>query len=219
MAHHDIIPGQREVVASRVSLQCAFFRPVLCITAAYHLVLWWTMFYSEKAQAKQIDEWLDARLSIGEDPFDKTWVYKTRASSLGIRAPAIDDSDYNNHLNNSSYAKICTHFIYLKENPMMAEYEVRTSLASWDQKWNIFSTKHLQMFILHRFVSKGKGKPSNHQVMYNEQCASPEPQEARGCVLQASLFTQANATPATIPNLLALHLKTCQLHSKRPQQA
>ncbi|KAJ3571327.1 hypothetical protein NP233_g3829 [Leucocoprinus birnbaumii] len=179
------------------------FRPVFRIRAEYHLLLWRTMFCSKTAQDKRIDQWLDARSPIGEDPFDKISIYKTRAT--------IDDSDFNGHLSNSSYAKTLdsarfymaiemftmffrsggwmalggTHFIYLKEIPMMVEYEVRSSLVSWDQKW---------MFVLHRFVTKPKGKRSNHQsTPYNQ---SPSPDPAVQNVLHASLRTQTDTTPA-----------------------
>lgn len=179
------------------------FRPVFRIRGEYNLLLWRTMFHSKKARAKRIDDWLDARSPVGEDPFDMVTVYKTRAT--------MDDSDFNGHLSNSSYAKTLdsarfymainmftmffrsggwmalggTHFIYLREIPMMTEYEVRSSVASWDQKW---------LFIFHRFVSKPKGKkPAKTQNP--PQSATPD--QAVQNVLHASLRTQAEATPSS----------------------
>jgi len=93
--------------------------------------------------------------------------YKTWAS--------IDDSDFNGHLSNSSYAKTldparfkaavemfpmffptggwmalaATHYHFIREIPMLSSYEVRTSLAAWDQKW---------LYIMSKVVCKSDGK-------------------------------------------------------------
>ncbi|KXN85929.1 Protein THEM6 [Leucoagaricus sp. SymC.cos] len=178
------------------------FRPVFIIRGEYYFLLLRTLFDSKKTRDKKIDEWLDSAIPIGEVPFDKVAVYKARAT--------LDDSDFNGHLSNSSYAKTLdsarfymaldmfimffraggwlalggTHFIYLREIPVMQEYEVRSSIASWDQKW---------LFIVHRFVSKPKGKKSKKQTPETNGQQSNTPDQGVQNILHASLRTQADA--------------------------
>lgn len=75
------------------------------------------MFSSKRVREKRIDEWLDSITPIGENPLDKVTVYKTRASEFSpylwwpdeslLGAQAVDECDFNGHLSNSSYAKVC----------------------------------------------------------------------------------------------------------------
>ncbi|EKM76824.1 hypothetical protein AGABI1DRAFT_44318 [Agaricus bisporus var. burnettii JB137-S8] len=151
------------------------FKPVLLIQARLQLLKWRTMLLSKEAQDKRVDKWLDENLTpIGEDPLEMRYL-------PGNGFVAIDECDYNGHLSNSSYAKTLdnarfetalamfprffgyggrvalggTHFTYLREIPMLAQYEVRTTVAAWNQKW---------LFIVHRFVSKPKSKKSKKDV-------------------------------------------------------
>jgi len=158
------------------------------------------MFSSKAVRAKRVDEWLDSITPLGENPLDRVSTFKDRAT--------FDDSDFNGHLSNSSYAKTLdsarfymalemfpmffrsggwmalggTHFTYLREIPMMKEYEVRTSVASWDQKW---------LFVIHRFVSKPKGKKAKSNTTDSRQNGVSD--QAVENILQASLRTSADA--------------------------
>jgi len=88
---------------------------------------------------------------------------------------SFDECDFNGHLSNSSYAKILDparfkgtlgmfpmffraggwmplsgmHYHFIREIPMLASYEVRTSVAAWDQKW---------LYVMSKFVRKPDGK-------------------------------------------------------------
>ena len=121
------------------------FRPVL-----YTRFRWWTLTLSSK---KRKDQWLDSISPIGKSPFELSSVYNTWAGP--------DESDYNMHLSNSSYAKIndmvrlkfalasfatlfrdrgwmalgATYYSFLREIPIGTKYEVRMYLGSWDNKW------------------------------------------------------------------------------------
>lgn len=118
---------------------------------AYLRFKWWTV----KLLGQSRDKWLDSRQKIGRNPFSPNICtpYKSWASP--------DESDYNIHLSNSSYAKTLdavrmncalecflalfrdggwialggTHFDYIREIPIGASYEVRSSFGSWDGKW------------------------------------------------------------------------------------
>lgn len=95
---------------------------------------------------------LDA-IPIGKDVFTDKDIMKFRAN--------FDDCDWNMHLSNSSYAKVLdynrisflasrfmrahfdgSHFalggaayIFHAEIPILAKYQVETSIGSWDDKW------------------------------------------------------------------------------------
>ncbi|CAA7263928.1 unnamed protein product [Cyclocybe aegerita] len=105
--------------------------------------------------------------AVGENPFTMVVPYKTWAS--------IDESDFNGHLSNSSYAKTldgarfkaavnlfpmylrsggwialaATHYHFIREIPMLASYEIRSTIAAWDQKW---------LYVMSRYVRKSDGK-------------------------------------------------------------
>ncbi|KLO12162.1 hypothetical protein SCHPADRAFT_875833 [Schizopora paradoxa] len=124
---------------------------------------WWIVRLSGQSKEK----WLDSRQPIGRSPFSPNICkpYKSWASP--------DESDYNIHLSNSSYAKTLdavrlncalecflaffrdggwialggTHFNFIREIPIGASYEVRSTFGSWDGKW---------MYVVSRFVSKSK---------------------------------------------------------------
>ncbi|KAF9061737.1 hypothetical protein BDP27DRAFT_1428657 [Rhodocollybia butyracea] len=122
------------------------------------------MFLSKSAKEKAYEKWVDSLTPIGASPFQSR-VFRSWAS--------IDESDYNFHLSNSSYAKALdgarfklaaqllpkfllaggviplagTHFHFVREIPIMARYEIRITLEAWDDKW---------IYIVCRFVSKPK---------------------------------------------------------------
>ncbi|KAF9481058.1 hypothetical protein BDN70DRAFT_876793 [Pholiota conissans] len=143
------------------------FRPAILMRARHHLVMLSAMFKSPKQRDIVEDRWLDSISPIGSNPFTKVVSFKTWAS--------FDDSDFNGHLSNSSYAKTCdsarfkaavqmfprlfpiggwiplaaTHYHFINEIPMLSSYEVRTSIAAWDQKW---------LYVRSKFVRKSDGK-------------------------------------------------------------
>lgn len=119
---------------------------------AYLRFKWWTVkLFSSQTK----DKWLDLRQPIGRNPF----TYPVCAPYKSWASP--DESDYNMHLSNSSYAKTLdsvrvncalecflaffrdggwialggTNFNYIREIPIGAHYEVRSSIGSWDSKW------------------------------------------------------------------------------------
>jgi len=113
------------------------------------------------------DKWFDSISPVGEHPFNKVVPYRTWAT--------FDDCDFNDHLSNSSYAKTldcarfkaalemfplffqaggwmalaATHYHFIREIPMLAAYQVRTSIAAWDHKW---------LYVISKCVCKSEGK-------------------------------------------------------------
>lgn len=71
------IQADSETVTAR---KVRVFRPVFKIRGEYRWLLLRTMFCSKEVRDKKVDEWLDGRSPIGEDPLDKVSVYRTRAS-------------------------------------------------------------------------------------------------------------------------------------------
>ncbi|KAF8183212.1 hypothetical protein K438DRAFT_1599940 [Mycena galopus ATCC 62051] len=113
-----------------------------------------THFYLGKEKKRQaLTAWYEAHLPIGEHPFRAEWSYDRRVG--------FDDSDFNLHMSNSSYAKAldsarfrialgtfpnvfragggcplaATHFYFIREIPMLSAYQVRVSIGAWDSKW------------------------------------------------------------------------------------
>ena len=129
-----------------------------------------TLLLKPRATRKKLEaEWLEKLSPVGANPLTWTTSYTTWCGP--------DDSDFNMHMSNSSYPKVCnsritlffllnasqnldmarfngslglnptlyrcggwvalggTHFKYLREIPMLSLYEMRTSIAAWDQKW------------------------------------------------------------------------------------
>ncbi|KZS90482.1 hypothetical protein SISNIDRAFT_415311 [Sistotremastrum niveocremeum HHB9708] len=107
-------------------------------------------------------KWYTALSPVGEHPLEKVSVWKSWASP--------DDSDFNLHLSNSSYAKSldsarfksalasfplffgdggwialgATHFRFIREIPIHSPYQVRVRVAAWDQKW---------MYVVAQFIT------------------------------------------------------------------
>ncbi|KAJ7247099.1 hypothetical protein C8J57DRAFT_1241247 [Mycena rebaudengoi] len=128
-----------------------------------------TFFWCRADQQKAVQAWYEKRLPIGEHPFR----WSMRCTSW----VSIDDADFNMHMSNSSYAKCldslrlplaklpnlfragawiplaATHYHFVREIPIFARYEIRTTIGAWDDKW---------IWTIHRFVTpskKSKSKP------------------------------------------------------------
>lgn len=143
------------------------FAPLISLRAQYYFLCFRMLFASKKHAAAVKQKWLDGLSPVGQNPL-----------ALQVRHRAWagpDDCDYNFHLSNSCYPKImdgarlkaalatcptffrlggwmalgATHHHFIREIPIFAHYEVRIGTAAWDQKW---------VFIVSRFVTKGKGK-------------------------------------------------------------
>ncbi|KAJ7747132.1 hypothetical protein DFH07DRAFT_889281 [Mycena maculata] len=128
------------------------------------------LFAAKQTKKKAVEAWYEGQMQIGEHPFRKVW---TRSSWV-----RPDQSDFNLHMSNSSYAEVldaarlrlalsafpnifrcggwvplsATHFHFIREIPMLSHYEVRVSIGSFDEKW---------LWVVSRFVkpvSKGKSK-------------------------------------------------------------
>ncbi|KAG5350367.1 hypothetical protein C0989_011323 [Termitomyces sp. Mn162] len=145
----------------------------------------------------------------------------------------IDDSDFNGHLSNSSYAKTmdsarfkaalamfprffvaggwmalagtcfppfelsyikltflpATHYNFIREIPMLAPYEVRLSVGSWDQKW---------IYVVAKFVTKPskKGKKTPKTV---KQPTFPSNVDTNGTLFNASLRTDNQISTTSSP--------------------
>ncbi|KAF9458260.1 hypothetical protein BDZ94DRAFT_1284916 [Collybia nuda] len=182
------------------------FRPVFKIRIRYKLMQWRNMFRSRIAQVQAEDRWLDSITPIGADPFNLTISYNSWAS--------VDDSDFNGHLSNSSYAKTldsarfktalhmfpmffraggwmalaATHYNFIREIPILAQYEVRVSIGTWDQKW---------LYVVSKFVTKSSKKSmskSNHKQITPPQSDSEETTEP---LFNASVRTVSSPMPST----------------------
>ncbi|KAI0077165.1 hypothetical protein K474DRAFT_1596562 [Panus rudis PR-1116 ss-1] len=151
------------------------------------------------------DKWFEDLSPIGQNPL--TWVkaYKSWAGP--------DDSDFNLHLSNSSYAKNldmarfdaslainttlfrcggwvalgATHFKFVREIPMFSIYEMRTSIATWDNKW---------IYVVTRYVTHPKNKKKSSKSSTPNGTPTPKvsltpPSEPSGAPI-ASLHTPSD---------------------------
>ncbi|KAI0265882.1 hypothetical protein BC834DRAFT_156740 [Gloeopeniophorella convolvens] len=140
-----------------------------------------TLSLSSRTREAAALAYLDGLSPTGENPLDKVNVVKAWAGP--------EDCDYNWHLSNSSYPKIldsarmtgalatypyyaraggwialaATHFQFLREIPILAHYEVRSQIVGWDRKW---------LYIVHRYVTHRKPKPSPKSVNAAKPAAS-----------------------------------------------
>ncbi|KAF4585082.1 hypothetical protein EYR40_001918 [Pleurotus pulmonarius] len=143
------------------------FQPVTNLRIKYRLFRLSLLFKSKQLKDKADADWWDSVSPIGCNPLQDTVTYTSWSS--------IDDSDFNLHLSNSSYAKAldsgrfkaalqwfpqffrlggwcplaATHYHFIREIPMLAPYEVRVRIGAWDDKW---------MYVICRFVTKPKSK-------------------------------------------------------------
>ncbi|KAH7920206.1 hypothetical protein BV22DRAFT_1122897 [Leucogyrophana mollusca] len=180
------------------------FLPVITLRIKYYLFRLSLLFTPKAVRTKLITEWAEALCPVGTNPFEMTIVHKSWAG--------IDDSDYNGHLSNSSYAKTLdaarckivlksfpaftrskgwlalgsTHYHFIREIPMFANYEVRLTIGAWDHKW---------MYIISRFVTTSRKTQRNYSKS-TKPSTSSTPSEPGAPRL--SLRTPADdlATPA-----------------------
>ncbi|PPR04891.1 hypothetical protein CVT26_012712 [Gymnopilus dilepis] len=158
------------------------FRPAIRLRLYHKWLNFIGLFRSKAFRLRVEDQWLDSIAPVGAHPFNMFVPYRTWAS--------FDDSDFNGHLSNSSYAKIldgarfkaavemfpmffrsggwmalaATHYHFIKEIPMLSSYEIRTSIAAWDQKW---------LYIISKFVRKPDGKKSKKAITSPSPSVSP----------------------------------------------
>ncbi|KAF4623032.1 hypothetical protein D9613_002370 [Agrocybe pediades] len=195
------------------------FRPVFRIRLE-HLWIRIQMFFMSPLKAVKLeDRWLDSITPVGANPFSVVIPYRTQV--------ALDDSDFNGHLSNSSYAKIMdgarfkaaielfpmffraggwialagTHYHFIKEIPMLTSYEIRTSIVAWDRKW---------VYIMSRFVRKPDGKKKKR----DQKLASPNGEISTSIRAPGSEEISTNGTPyvnvtpngttETVPDLKAV---------------
>ncbi|KAI0338644.1 hypothetical protein BDW22DRAFT_1348350 [Trametopsis cervina] len=161
------------------------FVPVIEIRTRYALHHLSTLFMSKKAKWESKDKFLSGLCPIGEDPIKFT----TYATSWA----GPDDCDFNLHLSNSSYPKhldwarfrmalgtcptffraggwiglAASHFKFIREIPMFTTFEMRTTIAAWDNKW---------MFVVTRYVSRKRksGKSKSRSSSITNGSAKPE---------------------------------------------
>lgn len=143
------------------------FRHVWIIKIKYQLYRLTLIGKPRETKERLETAWLERLIPVGSEPWGCGTVLKKFAGP--------DESDYNLHLSNSSYPKVIdearmvtaivsfpnfyhvggwtalggTHFSFYREIPMFSNYEIRTNVACWDEKW---------LYIIHRFVSPQKRK-------------------------------------------------------------
>ncbi|KAL0566414.1 hypothetical protein V5O48_015599 [Marasmius crinis-equi] len=186
------------------------FRPVYSIYLQRLLLSIRTLFLSRKAKKAAIHRWMESLSPIGLNPFSQA------AAVTYTSWASIDESDYNLHLSNSSYAKALdgarfkaamkwcpqffraggkmalggTSFGFLREIPIMRGYEVRISIGGWDEKW---------FYIICRFVTvpkgkgKGEGKKKRHEATNGSFLQAPIIDTTPG----SSSFTSTPIPPNT----------------------
>ncbi|KAJ7849177.1 hypothetical protein B0H13DRAFT_2674842 [Mycena leptocephala] len=182
-------------------------------SAAFELrgaLLWHrlTHFYlGKEAKKAALRGWYEAHLPIGVHPFRTVWTYE--------RFVGFDDSDFNLHMSNSSYAMAldsarfrlalatfpnifrcggwvplaATHFHYIREIPMLTRYEVRTTIGAWDEKW---------IWCISRFVKPPSKKSKSAKGEKSENGIADAIALANGVAL-ASVHAQEGET--LIPSL------------------
>ncbi|KAJ6596258.1 hypothetical protein DFH09DRAFT_1134507 [Mycena vulgaris] len=149
------------------------FSSVIEARLAIRLVKLRHVFSGREKRAAALERLYESRMPIGVHPFRKVWTYRSWVS--------IDDSDFNLHMSNSSYAKAldsarfrlalatfpsllrcggwiplaATHYHFIREIPMLSRYEVRASIGAWDDKW---------IWVISRFVKPPSKKSSSKSV-------------------------------------------------------
>lgn len=133
---------------------------------------------------------------VGENPFDICVTYKT--------AVGLSDTDFNGHMTASTYERnldyarmraacICfpsvleakgwlglgrSRFVFVKEIPLHAEYEIRINIGGWDDKW---------LYLVAQYVTYPNGKPTpgsqaaaeSSQAGSSKRTPTPPPQAAQ----------------------------------------
>ncbi|PCH42824.1 hypothetical protein WOLCODRAFT_138078 [Wolfiporia cocos MD-104 SS10] len=143
------------------------FHPATVLRFRFLLLRLSLIFKPRNVRQRIRAQWLGALSPVGQNPLDLVETWKGWASP--------DDCDFNLHLSNSCYAKNLdsarlqhalkcfptlfraggwmalggTHYNFLREIPILARYQVRLSIGSWDNKW---------IYIVARYVSHSKKK-------------------------------------------------------------
>ncbi|KAL4244040.1 THEM6/lcsJ thioesterase [Abortiporus biennis] len=153
---------------------------VLDLQARYLLLRVRCLFMSKKAKLEAREKWFDSLTPVGKNPFECCTTYSTWAGP--------DDCDFQMHLSNSCYAKnldavrykaalemfptffrcggwmalAATHYKFVREIPMFTKYEIKMTMATWEDKW---------MYVLVRFVSypKNKGKKGKQTITASDE--------------------------------------------------
>ncbi|KAI6030091.1 hypothetical protein EDC04DRAFT_2712989 [Pisolithus marmoratus] len=142
------------------------FWPIIIARIQFLLLRTSLLFRSPSERERIFAERVESLCPVGANPFELVTVYKRWAS--------IDDVDmFGMHLSNSSYGKAldsarlrimwkafpawsvsrgvialgATHYHFIREIPIFARYEVRISIATWDQKW---------LYVIARYVTPPK---------------------------------------------------------------
>ncbi|TEB21684.1 hypothetical protein FA13DRAFT_1766607 [Coprinellus micaceus] len=125
-----------KVLAPRMALYVPDFllriwRPALLRQFQHRMLKLRTMFYSKEKQIRLEDEWYNSITPIGAHPLVKEVSYRAMGQV------SLDESDFNGHLSNSSYAKAAivyfpnlfrergwiplaaTHFHFIREIPIL----------------------------------------------------------------------------------------------------
>lgn len=91
------------------------FRPLFTLRFRYCVLCLRFLFKSRREKDNAVEKWFENMAPVGVNPFEAVTTYKTWASESTAAArgkadgfpKGIDDSDFNGHLSNSSYAKVC----------------------------------------------------------------------------------------------------------------
>ncbi|KAJ3862788.1 hypothetical protein EV359DRAFT_44441 [Lentinula novae-zelandiae] len=195
------------------------FRPLIYIWSSHFFFKIRAIFMSKSSKENAFERWIDSLTPVGASPFQST-LFRSWAS--------IDESDYNFHLSNSSYAKALdaarfklachllpkfiiaggiiplagTHFHFVREIPILAKYEVRVTLGAWDEKW---------IYIVCRFVTKGQGKnKGSSTAKKNDAEISPSffhaPVNSSGVSMSSTPVNSTTPVPPTDMDKLASKL-------------
>ncbi|KAF7303876.1 hypothetical protein MIND_00617700 [Mycena indigotica] len=155
-----------------------------------------------------LQDWNERRMAIGVNPFRQVWTYKW---SVGIH-----EGDFLLHMSNSSYGATldrtrmhlativfptllrvggfaplgAKHYHFIREIPTLSSYEVRATIATWDQKW---------FYTVFRFVKpvSAKDKKAGKRVDPSPIASTPLP--INGNAEPEALMKALAARAATVP--------------------
>ncbi|KAJ7636215.1 hypothetical protein FB45DRAFT_1001409 [Roridomyces roridus] len=185
---------------------------------AIHLIKLLHIFSPKQSRKAALEAWYESQMPIGEHPFRKVW---TRGGSV-----RLDQSDFNMHMSNSSYAMIldsarlrlalsafpnifrsggwvplsATHFHFIREIPIFSRYEVRVTIGSFDDKW---------LWVVSRFV-----KP----VSVSKNRRTPLPPQNPLATTDSGASSSANASSSN-PEAIAQSLLAREAAKTEPDGA
>ncbi|KAJ3513896.1 hypothetical protein NLJ89_g2692 [Agrocybe chaxingu] len=140
------------------------FRPVFYRRVHHAWIRFLMLFKSSRFEKLKLeDAWLDSITPVGENPFTMVVPYKTWASEscgpffhtfgLLTSEQVLTRAAVNlfpMYLRSGGWiALAATHYHFIREIPMLASYEIRSTIAAWDQKW---------LYVMSRYVRKPDGK-------------------------------------------------------------